>query len=386
MNHQEPSSAATNLSRKIWHFMLSYYPVLLVFLLHQVLIALSTTGLQYSIFRIGDFVRYDSYLYIDIAKNGYELFPCWTRFEAYPQNSPDWCGNAGWMPLYPYMMKLLMLCGLHEFTAGFIITKLCYLALLFFIFSLLKHQDKTSRTISLLLAGIFPSSIYYASAFPISLTLALIFGTYYFWQKQSYIAANILAFLTPLAYATGFLIGFPWGLLTVILLLKKSSQWKSTCMLCLSICLGFATFFIIQKLNTGHWNSFFLIQAKYGHGFHNIWQPIADMIRSIWVSGLNDNWLNIQTLVFLMLFVLILVHSFKERNQQALFFNLCFIVYMAFPMLIGTASHSHYRAQSFLLPVIFFLGQRKKLAMILMPVFVYLFICCAIDFFTMKIG
>ncbi|MBM3400175.1 MAG: hypothetical protein FJY15_06370, partial [Bacteroidetes bacterium] len=42
--------------------------------------------------------RWDSGLYLQIAEKGHNLIPC-------PDWPGAWCGNAGWAPLYPLMIK-----------------------------------------------------------------------------------------------------------------------------------------------------------------------------------------------------------------------------------------------------------------------------------------
>src|SRR5205823_13542443 len=49
--------------------------------------------------------RWDSGLYEGIARSGYSVFPC---------QPPDgtWCGNAAWLPAYPWVVRVLHLFGL----------------------------------------------------------------------------------------------------------------------------------------------------------------------------------------------------------------------------------------------------------------------------------
>lgn len=363
-----------------------YYLIALAFLLQQLIAGLSTINQPYSIFTASDFARFDSYLYYDIAKNGIELYPCWQKNSAYPKTSTEMCGNAGWMPLYPYCVRAVMKLGFNEYTASFLVSRICTLVALIFLFLILKPYPPPHRALSMILAGVFPSSIYYASAFPISLNMALVLGSYYSWTQGRQILAFILAFLIPFTYASGFANMVPWGMLMLFYLIKGSGMYRRCLLPAIAIALGFGAFFVLQKLTTGVWNGFFLIQGKYGHGFHWIWQPILEMIKVTLKAGLNDNWRYVQTLIFLGIWVWVCIASFSRKEQQDPYLNFYYIVLCLFPLFIGSLEHSHYRSQALLLPIVAFLGRHKVVALLLIPVFIYLSICCGIDFFTSKIA
>src|SRR3954468_9910273 len=69
-----------------------------------VLVTCAASG--YSPFSSPTWSRWDSGLYVDIAEHGYTLFRC------APPNGADWCGNAGWFPAYPWLLRALTLVGL----------------------------------------------------------------------------------------------------------------------------------------------------------------------------------------------------------------------------------------------------------------------------------
>src|SRR6059036_1682025 len=51
--------------------------------------------------------RWDSGLYEQIARHGYDLFRC-----QYPYAPGTWCGDAGWFPAYSWLVGALRLVGL----------------------------------------------------------------------------------------------------------------------------------------------------------------------------------------------------------------------------------------------------------------------------------
>ncbi len=363
-----------------------YYPVILAFLLNQALLYLATLGTEFSIFRPFDFMRSDSALYLDIAKNGYELFPCHERFSGYAANSGMWCGNAGWMPLYPLLVKLFMMAGLQEYLAAYCVSRICFISVLALLFTMCRNSSKSTRLTTMLLAAIFPSSIYYSAAFPISLTLALLLGSFYAFRTGRHQLAYLLAFLTPFAYSTGFLSIAAWGLMGIFLWVRKDKLSSKALLMSVFALCGYLCFFMVQKISTGHWNAFFLIQSKYGHGFHNVLWPIWGMVKSLWLSGINHNWQNIQTLFFIISMIIVAIRLPFEKDTGILFAGLCFVVFAAFPVLVGSSLLAQYRSEALLLPLVLLLGKRKILAVVVSVLFIYLSLNCAIDFFTSQIS
>ena len=68
--------------------------VSVVFLITQLLLMVALYFSNLSYFEPGIWSRWDSNLYLDIAKEGYELFPCAGKF-GYPINATEMCGNTG---------------------------------------------------------------------------------------------------------------------------------------------------------------------------------------------------------------------------------------------------------------------------------------------------
>ena len=359
----------------------TWYPVLLAFLLHEALLMISVYGQNFSIFHAADFVRWDSALYLDIAAKGYELLPCRDLFSAYPSTSTDWCGNAGWMPLYPLLIRGLTNLGMAPYTAGFLIAKSCLLTVYACIWLLTLKQTKQTRVYTLLLMAAFPASVYYDAVFPVSLMLALVLGSFCLWQSKHYKTAGILAFMIPLSYSTGFVCVAVWLGYSALLYFRKTDKWRPAAYMAAAALAGYGTFFIIQMLSTGVWNGFFLIQMKYGHGMHNVFETLLEKAISLYKSGINHNWQNIQTVLFVLLMLYTAVFNLKKETEESLFIRLYVLAFALFPLLIGSALLSQFRAESLLLPLVVLLGKKHKLALLLIPVFVYLFLQCSAEFF-----
>lgn len=380
-NSTNESLAHTNNKNVVVIFLKTYYPILFVFIGHELALYLSALQLQYSIFNPTDFVRWDSALYIDIAKKGYELIPCKDLFSSYPRDSTEWCGNAGWMPLFPWLIRLFMNFGMHEYTAAYFISKICTFIVYTCLFILLKNKKNSLKIPALILAAVFPSSVYYDAVFPISLMLALILSSYLLWLNNKLIPACIIAFFVPLAYSTGFVYIGVWALMTYLLHIRKSDRFKQTRSIFIACLAGYIFFLLLQQISIGAWNGFFLIQGKYGHGFHNVFKSIGEAVLSLYKSGINHNWQNIQSILFLCLLIYFSKSNYKTEAIETVFIRILFLAFAAFPIIIGSAQLSQFRSESLLLPVILLLSDKKALMYILIPIFIFVFASCTIEFF-----
>src|SRR6266550_1965519 len=112
-------------------------------------------------------VKWDSGHYLDIARNGYRLFHCGSSGFG---RAEDWCGNTGWMPLYPLLMALARLAGIDDQVAGLAVSALCHAGALCLIWIAFLQSALTARALLVLaVAAFFPGAIYDQALFPISL-------------------------------------------------------------------------------------------------------------------------------------------------------------------------------------------------------------------------
>src|SRR5438309_11904972 len=73
-------------------------------------------------------IRWDSGIYLWIAKDGYVLFPCAGK-------TATWCGNAGWMPAYPAAAALMTRLGLPLDGAGVMVASIFSLSTLLLVWN-----------------------------------------------------------------------------------------------------------------------------------------------------------------------------------------------------------------------------------------------------------
>jgi len=151
--------------------------------------------------------QWDGQHYYSIAYSGYESFPC------HEDNSLI-CGNVGWFPLYPMVGrvvgKVLSIFGVG-FNWALPVTSLLslWVALLFLFYMVKSRFDRKSAIYTIVALLLFPSSFYYATAFPYSLFLLLSLMVFFFFERRSYLLASVPAGLLTITYPSGIVIILP---------------------------------------------------------------------------------------------------------------------------------------------------------------------------------
>src|ERR1043165_2772170 len=103
-----------------------------VFVFTQVVLTSVLFFLGESYFNPTNWSRWDSGHYLYIATNGYEYFPCAGKF-GYPSNATEMCGNTGWFPGYPFLIKLLNPLLKNTTLLAGLLSKIFYLLSLFLV-------------------------------------------------------------------------------------------------------------------------------------------------------------------------------------------------------------------------------------------------------------
>lgn len=177
-----------------------------------ILIFICFAGLYYSIALFSDENAFFSPVwdirhYVNISETGYEVHPCTPT--DYPPG--EVCGNVGWYPGWPIIMKIIRpLLGGSSKATYIALSALLTLAGFIFLF---RFAEKTwNRTVAICavvsLAG-SPAGFYLLTGFPYAFFLFL-FTLYihFFYSKGDYIRhiiLSILAFAITLTYPTGLL-------------------------------------------------------------------------------------------------------------------------------------------------------------------------------------
>ncbi len=314
--------------------------------------------------------RYDSGHYLAIANEGYELLACGLRDATY---APDaWCGNAGWFPAYPLLIRALAPV-FGDVLAGFVIANgFAFASLLLLRLLLEEIGGEADRLLLLLLSALFPGGLYQHAVFPISMFLcALLLGLLLLVRGRFGWAALAMA-AAAFTYSTGFLLA---GVVGLAVLLAGQARRFGTRLLAASLFgglafAGFLAVLLLHQLELGQWDAFFLVQAKYGHGLHN---PLAALPRFMaeLQSAEGAQLLSpAQSLLMALLVPAALAALLLRWRQAGLLEWLAaaqVAVFWIFPLTMGAAV-SLTRAEANLLPLVPLLAPLPRAAQLLLLV------------------
>ena len=277
-------------------------------------------------------VRWDSNLYLSIAQRGYFLEHCapGSHYQAF-----EWCGNAGWFPLYAWLLKL---------GSGALLSLVFEAALLVVVWRFLLEERGLA---ALLLAAVFPGNIYQQAVFPVSLFLLCSVAFLALCERQRWLPAAGLGALAAMSYPTGFLLA-PLALL-------RRNLWPAV-----GVAVGFLLVLAVMRAQTGHWNAWFLTQEKYGFHFapfDTLFSRLKPLVNARYRTGVSFA-AGAQTLLVLTLMALG-AFQFRARPLVAAY---C-LAYWAFPLCVGGHISLH-RAEALLVPVVALLPERARLPLL----------------------
>ena len=155
-------------------------------------------------------IQWDGRLYLSIARDGYEMYPC-------AQDPTNICGNAGWFPMYPIVACLPALIGLDHRIAILAVSWLSLWLALLVLYRLVDRRfgDRVAL-ISLVSLLLFPGSFYYLTAFPYALYLMFAVIAVYLLDTKQYRWLALPCAALALTYPSGVVIAAPvlWVLVT----------------------------------------------------------------------------------------------------------------------------------------------------------------------------
>ncbi len=176
--------------------------------------------------------QWDGQHYLSIARDGYVKFPC--------ERDPSLiCGNAGWFPLYPIAARLVNLVtgivGLDIRWAMIITSALSFWLALLVIFRLTatRYSEQTAKATILVLL-IFPTSLYFLTAFPYALYLLLTATVFVLLDRERYLSAAVPVGLLAVTYPSGMVIGLP--LLWLLITKWRVAETRTKASLLIAIC------------------------------------------------------------------------------------------------------------------------------------------------------
>lgn len=301
-----------------------------------------------------EFVRWDAEHYLSIAQEGYTFFPC--SGSENDSTSQSWCGNAGWFPGYPSLIRLLVQLNLPGEIAGVLLSHF----FMFLIFLLIwngffKQRLHLSCLNAILLVGFFPGSIYYQAVFPISMFTYFCLVTLYFMLKQKWLLAGTAGLCAAIIYPTGFLL----SLLAIPAFVNQSqsltSRGQNALKVAIAPLIGLFSVLAIHQILIGDFQAFFKVQAKYGHGIYDPLRTLSESLRSAILLHTEDPfWIaHLQTTIVFCLMIMVMWVCMTQKEQLRQLWTIAGItlVFWGFPLVMGAGVHL-YRQESILLPMV----------------------------------
>jgi len=323
-------------------------PPLAAFLLARGFLCLVSAGTSRPPWEPGSWSGPDSAHYLSIAKGGYTLVPCGAD-----DPPPGHCGNAGWMPLYPWLVRPLIVAGVPPRWAAAAVPGGFALASLVLLWVAFLSSWPARAGLALAAAAFFPGQVYQHGAFPLA---QLCFATLVCLgaaANDRWGLAAAAGFAAALTYSTGWLLApvlVAWGVL--LRLQGQSVRVAGVTLAALATTAGLGCVLLFQWWQVGAWNAFFLVQGGYGH------QP-TDPLATWWLAvreALSPPWQGLQEgpplqtlLVTAWVLAVLLAARPRLRERRTSLLVLFTVAFWLFPLALGPGV-SLYRSEATLWP------------------------------------
>lgn len=293
--------------------------------------------------------RWDGGHYVNIAARGWELFSC-ARLYGRPD---EWCGNAAWFPLYPWLLRPLMAFGLRPETAGVWVSGTAALAMLVLLWNGLLRERGLKGFVVLAMAGVFPGAIYAHAIFPLGVAQLCMIAAGIALIRRRWVLTGLAGGFLSMSYVTGVVLSGP----NAIAAWLRSRSLRPALVAGGLTVAGFAATLLAQQLLLGHWDAFYLVQRK---GLPGMGHPLAgywDVIEKVVTADIQRRTIALQALTVLGLLVLGLATSAVTRSWRdplRVWAAMAALLYWVLPLFAGRGL-SFYRSDALMLPVLLLL-------------------------------
>jgi hypothetical protein len=295
-------------------------------------------------------VRWDSQHYLDIARDGYQLFRCAGR-PGYPAEA--WCGNAGWFPAYPLLLRPLERIGCPLAPAAVVLSGLfAFLALHALWTRLLERRPGRGALLALAIAAVAPGVVYQHAAFPISMLLFLQIRALDALLRGRGTVAGLWGAAASFTYPSGLLLAVVIvGYGALVRRAFTARRFVSETLVPAALtALGTGLVLVLHQLEVGDWQAFFKVQRKYGFGLHWPHETLLGRLAALWSS--EALFPALQTLLVALLMLGVLLALVVRRSKQGpadVLVSLHALCYWLFPLVLGGGLSLH-RADALLMP------------------------------------
>lgn len=328
------------------------------FLLSQCVLALVLHYLLHTnYFSAQNWVRWDSGHYLSIAEHGYEIMPC-SQVPGFAPDSPDTCGNTGWFPGYPLLIRALAwFTGDYVVTAG-ILSKILLLVSLFMAVKIAGFERISVKSVAFSLLTAFSFGfVYYSAVFPMSGVVCCALCAYYFASSGRMWFIVLFCFLAAAFYPVGCLVAASLALWHITDKAPFRQRFLQSTVIGLAGLAGLVAVFMGLQITVGDWRGFLLVQDKYAHGYQS---PLLTLQIFFNTLPLPLHWpaaIAYQTLFTYLLYIGVSFFFIYRRMHRVPVYRWTYIYLSVFLWfsLCQAGDYSRFRSESLLLPALLLL-------------------------------
>ena len=217
----------------------------------------------------GIWVHWDAFNYLSIAQHGRTFGRCGSPGipSPLPQfRTAKFCGSAGWLPGYPWLIRGAHELGLSYISAGQLIAQVGLYVALFLVWLGWCRQLELPRALPvLLLVGVFPGAVYNFALFPTSVTLALVLAAILLAAREHYLSAGLAMIAAGLCYPSAWFAAAGLAIAMVLIALPSDTEavirrvlWGLWSLGALPILL------LLDRIQLGDASAYFVIQGYGG--------------------------------------------------------------------------------------------------------------------------
>ena len=292
-------------------------------------------GLPHPVKLLDNFKRFDSYWFLNIARNGYRYYGVQEQMDKDRRVVTNKETNITPFPLYPLSIWLIDL-AINELTlSGMLISLGCFLGALMVFYRMVRH-DFGHRVAgrAVLYLSIFPTSWLYNSVYSESLFLLLTLLCLWRARQGNALSAGLYGMGAAATRLAGALVALP---VAVEFLFRdgRRPNWKYAFPAFLAAALtsmGWLGYFAYLRGLTGNIFVYFVAQRGWHKGFAMPWTALLNLLG----PGLFRSGMRVTHLAFLLLFTPLTVLGVKQlRPSYALLLLLGFLMPLCVTNMLG---------------------------------------------------
>lgn len=331
---------------------------LAIFAAATTVVLVTAAGAGKGPFRTSTWHHGDPGLYLAIAREGYTMGLC--------QGTSSWCGNAGWFPAYPWLIRAVHEIGVPYEPAALALTWIFAAATLILLWSTFLEQRLDLVALLVLLYCAFaPGMIWGYAMYPLSMLAFFTILCIWLLTRERWLAAGLAGAAAVLAYPLGFagpVAAAAW-LLVCFRELPMRERLRRIALAVVPGILAVGLLFLVTQLQAGHWDGYFLVQKSYGHRPRFPLEPVA---RAIWsVHGDPPffslrNMPSLQTLLVTAVLLCVAVDVARRGDRARWEILVVFWAVAAWFVPVATTHQALNRGEAALIPLAILVGRLPR--------------------------